>query len=89
MPGSAHTVFNMETCCCLLWPSPKVNFHPYGLFFHEYSESWEASALGHTPEPCYATAPNNSHLLLLLCQFNTSQDVPCVYTWIIYSDSLH
>lgn len=58
------------------------------LSVHGYSES----ALGHTPEPCYATAPNNSHLLLLLlllCRFNTSQDVPCIYTWIIYLDSPH
>lgn len=44
---------------------------------------YEMSAPGHTPEPCYATAPNNDHLLLQ--QFSTSQDVPAVYTWIIYS----
>lgn len=58
-----------DTAITLSQSSPAV-FTPQCLSFHGYSEC----ALGHTPEPCYATAPNNSHLLLLLlCQFNTSQ----------------
>lgn len=86
---SADTLFQTETCCFQARPSLEVGSllqsspsEP----LHGYSES----ALGHTPEPCYTTAPNNGHLLLLLlCRFNTSQNVPCVYTWIIYLDSPH
>lgn len=55
---------------------------PLCLSFHGYSES----ALGLTPEPCYATAPNNGHLLPLLSVHHLTGRSLCLHM-IIYSDS--
>lgn len=46
---------------------------PSVVSFQQFSPSlpllqWEATAVVRTPEPCYATAPNNDHLLLLSVQ---------------------
>lgn len=54
---------------------------PQCLFLHRNPEC----APGPTPEPCYAAAPNKA--ICCCCRFNTSQDIPCLYTWIIDCDS--